>query len=272
MIERNFEGGDHNGDGRLLNVMSKNSLPSRDLIAAGVIEDFEMVHKFGRIATATTSWQHISDLGGLIPFTGANLITPVIVAGIGDTEVVEISGVKLSDGDWIPVKYTVTLNEAIDVPLPGDIMSVYRIKNIGSNTIVNDISVIDRGDADKVYAKILNGGNNYNQTQMAWMPIPTGYVGIVINIGSAVADGKLVQVAYRYKPFGQIAKVKRVFDSVDQIQHEEIFYAFDEKGILDVVCKATVGGNAVSAYFDIIFIKKDTFVEKYGALGTYNTL
>ena len=273
MIEREFENANHMGDGRLMNVMSKNSLPSRELISAGVIEDYEMIHKFGRIAAATTSWQNVSDLGGLIPFTGVNLITPVLVsAAAGDTADIDVYGVKLLDGDWIPVKYTVTLNGVTDVALPGDIMSVYRMKNVSGASIAGDVSLIDRGDLDAVYAKIIDGVNDYNQTQMAWMPIPTNYIAIVVNVGSAVADGKLVQMAYRFKPFGEVAKIKRIFDSVDQKQQDEITYVFDEKGILDVICKAAVGGNTVSAYFDVIFIKKDTFESKYGALNTYKTL
>ena len=273
MIQRDFENSNHMGDGRLMNVMSKNSLPSRELISAGVIEDYEMVHKFGRIAAATTSWQNVSDLGGMVPFTGVNLITPVLVGtNATDTQSIEVHGIKLFAGDWIPVKYTVVLNGITDVALPGDIMSVYRMKNVSDTTLTGDVNLIDRGDLDAVYAKIINGVNDYNQTQMAWMPIPTNYIAIVVNIGSAVADGKLVQMAYRFKPFGEVAKVKRTFDSVDQKQNEEITYVFDEKGILDIVCKAAVGGNTVSAYFDVIFIKKDTFVAKYGALGAYRTL
>ena len=270
-----YKGIDGKGDGRIMEVLSLSNLPSRELIAAGAVEGYEMIHKFGRIGSATTSWQNVSDLGGFIPFTGVNMITPVIVSGIGATQDIEISGIKLDTetGDWVPVKYTVTLNEAVDVPIPGDIMSIYRMKNIGTTDVVTGgVSVIDRGNADAVYAKILNGGDPYDQSQMAFMPIPTGYVAVIVNVGSAVADGKLVQMAYRYTPFGEVAKIKRIFDSVDQKQQDEITYVFKEKGILDVMCKAAVGGNAVSAYFDAIFIDKDVFTEAYGEPFRYKTL
>lgn len=270
-----YKGIDGNGDGRIMEALSLANLPARELIAGGAVDGYEIIHKFGRIASATTSWQNVSDLGGFIPFTGVNMITPIIVSGAGAIQDIEISGIKLDTetGDWVPVKYTVTLNGAADVAIPGDIMSVYRVKNIGVlDVVAGGVSIIDRGNGDAVYAKILDGGDPYNQTQMAFMPIPTGYVAIVVNVGSAVADGKLVQMAYRYKPFGEVAKIKRIFDSVDQKQQDEISYVFKEKGILDVICKATIGGNTVSAYFDIIFIDKDVFTEAYGEPFRYKTL
>ena len=270
-----YKGSNETGDWRVMKTLALSNLPARELIAAGAVDGYEMIHKFGRIASATTSWQNISDLGGFIPFTGVNMITPIIVSGVGAVQDIEISGIKLDvpTGDWVPVKYTVTLNGAVDVPIPGDIMSIYRVKNIGATDVVTGgVSIIDRGNGDAVYAKILDGGDPYNQTQMAFMPIPTGYVAIVVNVGSAVADGKLVQMAYRYKPFGEIAKIKRIFDSVDQKQQDEISYVFKEKGILDVICKAAIGGNSVSAYFDIIFVDKDVFTEAYGEPFRYKTL
>ena len=75
-----YKGIDGTGDGRILEALSLANLPSRELIAGGAIEGYEIIHKFGRIGSATTSWQNVSDLGGFIPFTGVNMITPIIVS------------------------------------------------------------------------------------------------------------------------------------------------------------------------------------------------
>jgi len=245
-----------------------NHLPCKNLIDAGVIHGHQMIHKFGRaVGPANGQWSNVWNGGGMIPFTGLNLVAPTIVSTGADTVDIQIKGVKLENGDWNIATYTITLTGTTPVVIPGDIMSVYRMTNVGAVDLVGDVTL---QDGATVYAKIVAGP--YNSTQMAWMPIPTGYVGMPVKFGASIDTGKAAQIAYRYRAFGQVARLAMIFDISGQKISGDVEYSFDEKTILDAICKPTIAGTDVSANFDVILIEKPLFEQLYGEFKEHNNI
>jgi len=186
---------------------------------------------------------------------------------VGDTQTIQIKGIKEVAGDWIIVLYTITLTGTTPVVIPGDIMSVYRISNIGTTSFAGDVTV---QDGATVFGKVSAGP--YNTTQMAWFPVPTGYVALPVHLTAAIDSGKSATIAYRYKPFEKVARIAMIFDITGGSLSQDVHYSFDEKTILDVLCYATVAGTDVSAAFDVILIEKPLFEQLYGEFKEHNSI
>lgn len=258
---------DFRGDTRLV----KQKFPEMGLIQAGVIEGYSLTHKFGRIdAPAAGAWSNIWDGGGMYPYKyTANIDTPEVSSlDNGDAgKVVFIEGI---DEDFVKQTEEVVLLGITPVELVNSYMIIYRLVNKGNGTddagsLADEVSVkgaVAGADSGVVFAKITNGSNNYNQTQMALFVVPAGSVGIVKKIGTSNPD-KNCQIAYRAKNIGEPFQVKRVEDMIDQTSQLDVDYYFDEKTIMDILCKPTAVGSEIAAWFDVIVITKEKFNENF---------
>ena len=224
-------------------------------LEAGVIPGFVRYKKFGRGELQLAgSWYTVWDGNTDYPYPTANLASPVIKSSSeGDTQDIVIEGV---DENFNYVIMTVTLNGINNVALPEAIMQIFRMENDSADSLTGEVTV---QVGATVYGKIKNGANNYNQSQMSIMVVPTGYYGLVSKVGASVAANKSAEVNYRAKEYGKAWKVKRPLDITSQTYVEDVDFFFDEKTILDVRMKPTANNTFVSAWFDITFVRKDVF-------------
>lgn len=230
------------------------------IIESGVVPDFVRYKKFGRASAAGNGvWSTIWDGSDNYPYSSVNLVSPTIVSSnSGDTQTIQIEAV---DEEYNYVMFEIALTGDTPVPITIPIMQVFRMENMGATDLAGTITL---AVSTTEYAIITNGANNYNQTQMAIMVIPAGWYGIVTKVGASLAGSGAGEINFRSKKDGEVWKVKRPLDITSQISPEEVDFFFCEKTILDVRVKPTTGSTAVSAWFDIILIKKEKFHALWG--------
>ena len=256
-----FNSNNNHGDARVLplNIMGTGA------ISGGLVADYTIVHKFGRIQGATSgSWQNVWDGGGLYPYKFTeNIIAPFIIStSTGDVgKTVSVTGIN---SDFEVVTEDVELNGTIAVPLTKDFMIIYRVKNIGNGndqtgSLAGNVTVEGTGaDVGKVYGKIIfDTINLYNQTNMALFVIPKDYVGIIKTYGLSNSD-RDCKIAQRTKKIGEPFQTKRVADAVNTMGQIDINQYYDEKTIIDIMCYPSQTSE-ISAWFDIVLIKKTEF-------------
>ena len=242
-------------------IQVKANAPDPILLAeAGVIPRFVRFKKFGRAPSASSGvWTTIWDGNVDYPYPSGNLTAPTIVStNAGDNQNIVIQAV---DENFKYKTQTITLNGLTPVNLDIDIMQPFRMENIGSTSLAGSVTLVASATT---YAQILNGANEYNQTQMAIMVVPKGYYGLVTKVGSSMAENQSAEINYRAKPFGEPWKVRRPLDIKAEVYVEEVNFFFNEKTILDVRIKPQSANTAVSAWFDILLVEKDRFHQLWG--------
>jgi hypothetical protein len=153
-----------------------NPLPVRALpllVSMGEISGYSVVQKFGQNDDLNTStYEDVWDGGGVYsyPADGTAPITDIIGHDAGDTEPIEVQGLDIN-GDL--VVQTKTLTGLTKVTLDTPLWRVFRLKNVGTSDLLDDVCAINTGDT--VDYACINNGNN--QTLMALYTIPNGKTG-----------------------------------------------------------------------------------------------
>lgn len=245
-------------------------------VAANKVPNFTTVNKFGGgevQVTERTVWDDmaLSDY----PFKYTNTPMTIVSSLAGDTgQKVTVQYIELSGVDWIyknGVVITngltpVTIQEAdenfVSLGVNAAIMFPYRIINTGTGQSAGTtLGVLTIANGGVTYGKVIDG---YNQSQMAFFPIATGYSALVHSIGrSVVGADKATIFTYSATPFQQVRQAKRVAGLISGSTFETFHspYFFTEKTILEVRAKIDVNSAACNAWFDLYLIKNEELVQ-----------
>ena len=227
-------------------------------VAKGEVPGHSIVNKFGQNDSLNSStYEDIWDGGGVYvyPADGIAPITHLIAHNAADTEPIEVQGLDIN-GDLVVQTKTITglTSVALDTPL----WRVFRLKNVGTSDLIDNVCAIDSGDTQD-YACINNGNN---QTLMALYTIPNGKTGYLYqgtnNLSgvtrAVAASGKLSMRAY-----GSIFQLKKTFgvnsegSSFISIQ-SPLLGKIPTKTDIKVSALGSATGVSINTTFDILLI------------------
>ena len=241
-------------------------------ISEGDVAGKSTVHKFGAAPSFDTGtevyvWDG-SDSGNLAQYTieesPTDNIDSLISSSGSDTEIIRVEGLDVS---WNVVTQDITLNGQTRVPLSTNLLFVYRMENLGSNSLVGQVyaytnnSTTSLGvptDTSTVRA-VIDDGNN--QTEMAYYPVPAGKTAYLRKIDfSQAGANKATNYVFKFKvkQFGRQFNLKKRIAGTFTTPYSYEYIeppVYPEKSILLLTCEATAGGvsgAAVSGGFDLV--------------------
>lgn len=179
-------------------------------VSKGLVPGHSIVNKFGQNdALNSSTYEDIWDGGGnyIYPANGTNPITKLVAHNSADTELIEVQGLDIN-GDLVTQTKTLTGLTAVTLDTP--LWRVFRLKNVGTSDLVDDVCAIN--DGDTIDYACINNGNN--QTLMALYTIPNGKSGYLYqgtnNLSgvtrAVAASGKLWM-----RPYGLVFQLKKTF-------------------------------------------------------------
>lgn len=223
-----------------------------------------IIQKFGRSASLPNGeWATVydaNDVENIYPILDTEETMYIISSSSRDSAEIRV---YYLDGDYNRQKVDVTLNGDTEVLVADDVMRPYRMKIIDNKANVGDIDLVNASDV--VYARIIDSGEGFNQTQMAVYTIPAGYTGIVTSINAGVGSSNLslfsagVELHYKVKKHREANKTKIPLILYQSNYYEQfsIPHIFPEKTYLNVQAKAGAANITATARFYIYLIKTD---------------
>jgi len=179
-------------------------------VAKGEISGHSIVSKFGQNNDiGTGAYEDIWDGGGtyVYPADGTAPITKLVAHDAADTEPIEVQGLDIN-GDLVIQTKTLAGTTAVTLDTP--LWRMFRLKNVGTSDLVDDVCAIN--DGDTVDYGCINNGNN--QTLMALYTIPAGKTGYLLqgtnSIIGALRDYN-IQGKLWMRPFGLVFQLKKTF-------------------------------------------------------------
>ena len=243
-------------------------------IAKGDVTDTGFIHKFGKTPNFdigdgfVTVWDGAdnNDLA-LINYTySTTAVIDSLSCSDDDTTLIQVQGL---DANYDLVIQEKALTGKVIVTLDTPLIRVFRLKNIGSVSLIGDVycfenTPVDAGGTPILTAKIraqIHNGNN--QTLMAVFTIPGGYTGYMRDWYASSAGAKKTsvhEVKLFAKPFGQVFQLKHdasiALAGTSYIQHRyEEPEIFTEKTDVEITVNTDENDAAISAGFDIVLIK-----------------
>jgi len=222
-------------------------------IAAGLLEGYSHINKFGFRDTIANSWQTIWDKATDYAYYAAATVTAVADnAGQGTTDdggTVEVQGL---DENYAPVTETLTIGGPASV---AQFSRVFRARMVTANTgTTNDDEIRIKNGVNDVAVIIAGAG----QTLMSLYTIPAGKTGYLMKLqGSIDANNDALFRLYA-RPFGGAFNVKGqfgVFASGFNYDYP-VPLRFEEKTDIEIkgLSQNGVGGGAI---FDIILVDNE---------------
>ena len=219
-------------------------------IAAGLLDGYSHINKFGFRDTIANSWQTIWDKAADYAYYAAATVTAVADnAGQGTTDdggTVEVQGL---DENYAPVTETLTIGGAASV---AQFSRVFRARMVTANTgITNQDEIRIKNGVNDVAVIIAGAG----QTLMSLYTIPAGKTGYLMKLqGSIDANNDALFRLYA-RPFGGAFNVRGqfgVFASGFNYDYP-VPLRFEEKTDIEIkgLSQNGVGGGAI---FDIILV------------------
>ena len=238
-------------DGNIINTFGA---ASNVIIAAGDLDGYAGVHKYGAVfGTSGSGWSTVwtaadTSASALYPWnTAAGTITAVSTAG-GDTGDITIQGL---DTDYNFVEETLTLTGTS--PVAGSTI-FHRVNRafMHDNTNVGKISV-KNGTA--VVTEIAAG---YGQTLQCFYTIPAGKTGYMMNIHASASKNQETVLSLFARPFGGAFRAQTVMALYQNNQQMDfpVPLKFNEKTDIDL--RVSGAANAtVASDFSIILVDND---------------
>jgi hypothetical protein len=218
-------------------------------IAAGDLEGYSHINKFGFRDVIAGSWQTIWDKAADYAYYAAATVTAVADnAGGADDDggTVEVQGL---DENYAPVTETLTIGGAASV---AQFSRVFRARMVTANTgTTNEDEIRIKNGVNDVAVIIAGAG----QTLMSLYTIPAGKTGYLMKLqGSIDANNDALFRLYA-RPFGGAFNVKGqfgVFASGFNYDYP-VPLRFEEKTDIEIksLSQSGVGGGAI---FDIILV------------------
>jgi len=220
-------------------------------IAAGLLDGYSHINKFGYRDTIAGSWQTIWDKAADYAYYAAATVTAVADhTGDDNGGTVEVQGL---DENYAPVTETLTIGGAASV---AQFSRVFRARMVTANTgITNQDEIRIKNGVNDVAVIIAGAG----QTLMSLYTIPAGKTGYLMKLqGSIDANNDALFRLYA-RPFGGAFNVKGqfgVFASGFNYDYP-VPLRFEEKTDLEVkgLSQNGIGGGAI---FDIILVDNPT--------------
>jgi len=219
-------------------------------IAAGLLDGYSHINKFGYRDTIAGSWQTIWDKAADYAYYAAATVTAVADnAGDNVTDdggTVEVQGL---DENYAPVTETLTIGGAASV---AQFSRVFRARMITANTGTTNADEIRIKNGVNDVAVIIAGAG---QTLMSLYTIPAGKTGYLMKLqGSVDANNDALFRLYA-RPFGGAFNVKGQFGvfAAGFNYDYPVPLRFEEKTDLEVkgLSQNGIGGGAI---FDIILV------------------
>lgn len=192
-------------------------------ITMGQLPGFSVLDKFGEnpdIDTGTVP-EDIWEFGGTYNYDadGTAPIVSLISDNAADNQEIEITGLDI---DGYKVTQTITVNGNTRVPLTTPLWRVYRMSNesdTGNNINGTIYCYVGTGGVPATgdVRAIIDNGNN--QSLMALVTIPRGYVGYLLRGevgGSRSLNTGTMQCAYYSRRYGKVFKIKKRFYVTNQ--------------------------------------------------------
>ena len=228
------------------------------LVSQGLVTGYTVMQKFGQNDNLNTAtYEDIWDGGGTYsyPADATAPITKLVAHDALDTEPIEVQGLDVN-GDLVTQTKTLTGLTAVTLDTP--LWRVFRLKNIGTSDLLNDVCAIN--DGDTVDYACINNGNN--QTLMALYTIPNGKTGYLYqgtNNLSDVTRGVSASGRLWMRQYGSVFQVKKTFgvssDGTGFINVKNIFPAkIPAKTDIRVDAIASANGVTLNTTFEILLI------------------
>lgn len=178
-------------------------------VSKGEIAGHTVMSKFGQNSALSGSYEDVWDGGGTYtyPADATADIVELVSTDNNDTEDIEIQGLS---ADGTLTLQTETLTGTTPVTITTPLWRVFRLKNVGTNDLVGDVTVENLGNTVE-YAKIQIGNN---QTLMALYTIPLGKTGyMVLGTNSIIGTNRAYSVSGRMemRPYGGVFQLKKTF-------------------------------------------------------------
>lgn len=231
-------------DGNLLNSFGASAnIP----IAAGIVDGYSHINKFGYRDTIPNTFQTVWDGATDYVYSAAAPVTAVADNTASDNNgTVEVQGL---DQNYAPATETLTIGGAASTT---QFVRVFRALMITSNTGATNVDHIriQNGGVDEA---IINPGAG--QTLMALYTIPAGKTGYLLKVNGSINANNDALFRLYTRPFGGSFNVKGqfgVFASSFNYDYP-VPLKFTEKTDIEVkaLSQNNVGGGAI---FDIILV------------------
>ena len=218
-------------------------------IAAGLLDGYSHINKFGFRDVIAGSWQTIWDKAADYAYYAAATVTAVADNAGGandDGGTVEVQGL---DENYAPVTETLTIGGAASV---AQFSRVFRARMVTANTgTTNEDEIRIKNGVNDVAVIIAGAG----QTLMSLYTIPAGKTGYLMKLqGSVDANNDALFRLYA-RPFGGAFNVKGQFGvfAAGFNYDYPVPLRFEEKTDLEVkgLSQNGIGGGAI---FDIILV------------------
>lgn len=224
-------------------------------VARNQVLDHKHTFKFGFNGDINGTEETVWDAGGIYAYPGSALAMTVTTdAGTPATD----NGVKVTvsglDGDYNEVSEEVTLAGAGTATTDQTFIRVFRAFVSGSQEPTGNLDITN---SSTTYAYITLG---QNQTLMSVWTVPAGYTayffGGSVSLGTANINQYLTARLVARLSGGVFRTQQKVTLSEGSFQQKyEIPLAFPEKTDIEARAVSSGSNNAVSATFDIIYIK-----------------
>jgi len=253
------------------------NLPLELLVSMGKVPGWSYISKYGEnpdVGTATTPediWLHGGDY--IYDDFGTAPIAYLCSTNALDTEDILVQGLDVNGDE---VTQTVTLTGQTNVSLPTPLYRVYRMKNVGSDDVLGNVSchidpapVAGVPSAGSTRATILNGNN---QTLMAIYSIPKGKVGFLYKIEAGMSRAQTTGVArcaLKVRNFEKVFRVQKRFDVMNtgtSIYTDNRAFYDSITALSDVkITVESVSANSIGLFgsFDILLVDEDQFSTEY---------
>lgn len=194
----------NSGNLKVANVESGLSIAKGDVVKTSNMSKFGQNSDIG-----TGAYEDIWDAGGtyIYPADGTAPIVKLIGHDAADTEPIEVQGLDITGALVIQTK---TLTGLTAVTLDTPLWRVFRLRNVGTSDLVDDVCAIDTGDT--VDYACINNGNN--QTLMALYTIPLGYTAYLqqgTNSMTGLVQAYSISGRMWMREHGKVFQLKRTF-------------------------------------------------------------
>jgi len=227
-------------------------------VARGQIENHKHVFKFGFNPDINGTEETIWDVGGIYAYpASAVTMTATTTAGVPATD----NGVKITivglDADYNEVSQEITLAGSGTATTTQTFLRVFRAFVSGSQAPTDDVNITNGGTT---YARVTL---NDNQTLMAVWTVPAGYTAYFlagsISLGTANINQYLTARLIARLSGGVFRTQQKVTLDSGSFQQEYLIpLEFPEKTDIEARAVSSGSNNAVSATFDIIYIKNSS--------------
>ena len=233
------------------NIINTFGAASNVIIAAGDLEGYTGVHKYGAVfGTASSGWSTVwtaADVSSSVLYpwnTAAGTITAVSTSG-SDTGDITIQGL---DSDYNFAEETLTLTGTSPVAGSTTFLRVNRAfmnddTNVGKISVKNGITVV---------TEIAAG---YAQTLQCFYTVPAGKTGYMLNIQASASKNQETILSLFARPFGGAFRTQTVMALYQNNQSLDfpIPLKFTEKTDIDLRVNGSANA-AIAADFTIILV------------------